>query len=235
MTADPNAPETTPEGQPAAAPEAAPANAPVGADPAAPAGDAAADAGGAAPDPVAVAQQLAAEVGRLQAQLKDANERILRAHADMDNLRKRMEREREDTAKYAITKFACDIVGVSDNFQRAITSVPADAAAADTALKTLIEGVTMTESEFLKVLERHGVKRIDPLGQPFSPHQHQAMMEREDASVPAGTIVQVFQAGYVIDERVIRPAMVVVARGGAKAPKPAANGNGEAPGAGGAA
>ena len=96
------------------------------------------------------------------------------------------------------------------------------------ALKTLLDGVTMTESEFIKVLERHGVKRIDPRGQLFNPHQHQAMMERDDPSVPSGTIVQVFQPGYAIDDRVIRPAMVVVAKGGAKASKPA---NGEPPAA----
>ncbi len=223
MTADPNSPAPKPEteaapGQPAS--EARPAGAE--ASPAKP------ENAAPGPDPVAMSQQLAAEVLRLEAQNKDLTDRLLRAHADMDNLRKRTEREREDTAKYAITKFACDIVGVSDNFQRAITAVPAGAAAEDPALKTLLDGVTMTESEFIKVLERHGVKRIDPRGQLFNPHQHQAMMERDDPSVPSGTIVQVFQPGYAIDDRVIRPAMVVVAKGGAKASKPA---NGEPPAA----
>lgn len=183
---------------------------------------AAAEAGSAtaAPD----AALLAAEVVKLEGQIKDLTDRLLRAHADIDNLRKRGEREREETARYAISKFAIDIVGMTDNFQRAITAVPADAAEADPALQTLIDGVTMTEAEFMRVLERHGVKRIDPKGDIFNPHFHQAMMEQQNPEVPAGTILQVFQPGYQIADRVIRPAMVVVARGGAKV---AAKGNGD--------
>lgn len=204
-----------------------------GADPAAAAAPGAEQpaAAEAQPDPAAEAQRLAAEVLKLEGQIKDLTDRLLRAHADLDNLRKRAEREKEDTAKYAISKFAHDIVGVSDNFQRAIGAVPAGAAAADPALNTLLEGVMMTEAELIKVMERHGVKRIDPLGEPFNPHMHQAMMEQIDPSVAAGTILQVFQAGYLIDSRVIRPAMVVVAKGGAKAAKPEArpaNDTGEA-------
>jgi molecular chaperone GrpE len=174
------------------------------------------------PDSAAEAQRLAAEVQKLEGQIKDLTDRLLRAHADLDNLRKRAEREKEETAKYAISKFAHDIVGVSDNFQRAIGAVPAGASDADPALNTLLEGVIMTEAELIKVMERHGVKRIDPVGEIFNPHMHQAMMEQIDPSVAAGTILQVFQAGYLIDSRVIRPAMVVVAKGGAKAAKPEA-------------
>ncbi len=187
---------------------------------------------GAEAPPQAEAALLAAEVAKLEGQIKDLTDRLLRAHADLDNLRKRAEREKEETARYAISRFAIDIVGMTDNFQRAITAVPADAAAADPALQTLIDGVVMTEAEFLKVLERHGVKRIDPKGELFNPHFHQAMMEQQQPEVPAGTILQVFQAGYQIADRCIRPAMVVVARGGAKsAPKPAGNGHGNGEGA----
>ena len=164
------------------------------------------------------------QVAALEAQVADLTDRMLRAHAEMDNIRKRAERERLDTAKYAITKFAGDIVLLADNFQRAIAAVPARAAEQDTTLKGLVEGVEMMEREFLNVLERHGVKRIDPQGQPFNPHLHDAVMEQQNAEVPSGTVVQVFQPGYTIEDRVLRPAMVVVAKVGPKvstAEKPA--------------
>jgi molecular chaperone GrpE len=119
-------------------------------------------------------------------------------------------------AKYAITRFARDVLSVGDNLQRAIAAVPAGAADEDPALKALIDGVTLTEREFLNVLERNGVKRLDPSGEPFNPHQHQAMTEVENREVTPGTVVQVFQPGYILEDRVLRPAMVVVAKGGAK-------------------
>ena len=175
--------------------------------------------------------------GRLEAkdaQLEAANDKVLRAYADLDNMRKRVEREKEDTTKYAITKFARDIVGVADNFERAILSVPDGAKAGNPALNALLDGVTLTEREFLNVLERHGVKRLVPEGQPFNPNHHQAVMETNDPSVPAGTVLKVFQPGYLIDDRVLRPASVVVATGGAKAAKPGGDANGK-PGQGDAA
>jgi molecular chaperone GrpE len=159
---------------------------------------------------------LEARVKELEAQQEDLTDRLLRAHAEMENIRKRSEREKADTAKYAISKFANDIVGVGDNFQRAMTAVPPGAAESDGTLKSLLEGVQMTERELLHVLERHGVKRIEADGVPFNPNVHQAVMEQDRPDVPAGTIVQVFQGGYMIDDRVLRPAMVVVARGGSK-------------------
>src|SRR5690606_15677361 len=140
---------------------------------------------------------------------------LLRAHAEMDNVRKRAEREREETAKYAISKFARDVVTVADNFERAIQAVPQGAAEQDAALKGLIEGVSMTEREFLNVLEKNGVRRIVPKGEAFNPHLHQAMMEAQSPDAAPGTILEVYQAGYVIEDRVLRPAMVVVAKGGA--------------------
>jgi molecular chaperone GrpE len=168
------------------------------------------------------ALRLGAEVDTLKGQIGDLTDRLLRAHAEMDNIRKRAEREREETAKYAITKFARDVVTVADNFERAIQAVPAGAAEEDPALKTLVEGISMTEREFLNVLDRNGVRRINPKGEAFNPHQHQAMMEMQNADVPPGTILEVFQSGYVIDERVLRPAMVVVAKGGVKPGKASA-------------
>ncbi|HML43855.1 MAG: nucleotide exchange factor GrpE [Hyphomicrobium zavarzinii] len=175
--------------------------------------------------------RLGAEVDTLKGQVSDLTDRLLRAHAEMDNVRKRLEREREETAKYAITKFARDVVNVADNFERAIQAVPAGAADQDAALKALVEGVSMTEREFLNVLERNGVRRITPKGEPFNPHQHQAMMEMQNADVAPGTILEVYQSGYVIEDRVLRPAMVVVAKGGSKPSKaPAAEGADEAGG-----
>lgn len=160
-------------------------------------------------------------IADLRREVSDLKDRVLRAHAEVENVRKRAEREKDETAKYAVTKFARDVLNVGDNFQRALTAVPAGAAETDAALKALVEGVTMTEREFLNVLERHGVKRIEAQDQPFNPHLHQAVMEMPRPDVPAGTIVQVFQAGFTIGERTLRPAMVVVSSGGPKAQKPA--------------
>lgn len=170
------------------------------------------------------ADALAAQLDELSAQKADLTDRLARAHAEIQNLHKRLERERDETAKYAITKFARDTVAVADNFERAIISVPQEALEDNPVLKSLLDGVTMTEREFLNVLERHGVKRIDPKGEPFDPHTQQAMMEQEDPSVPAGTVLQVYQPGYMIGDRALRPAMVVVSKGGPKAnAKPAAS------------
>ena len=163
---------------------------------------------------------------KLMAENADLKDKLLRAHAEMDNIRKRGEREKGEAHKYAVTKFARDIVTVGDNFQRAIETVPAGAAEQSAALKSFLEGVTMTERELLNTLERHGIQRIDPKGQPFNPHHHQAVSEVQNVEVPSGTVTQVFQAGYLIEDRVLRPAMVVVAKGGAKAVKAVDNSNG---------
>ena len=157
-------------------------------------------------------------IAALQAEAADLKDKWLRAHAEIENIRKRAEREKEETAKYAITRLARDIVNVGDNFQRAIDAVPAGAAEQDPALKSFLEGVTLTERELLNVLERHGIRRRQPMNEPFNPHLHQAVMEIQRSDVPAGTIVQVFQAGFMIEDRVLRPAMVAVAKGGPKLP-----------------
>jgi molecular chaperone GrpE len=173
-----------------------------------------------------LASQLATEVETLKGQVADLTDRLLRAHAEMENFRKRTERDREETAKYAITRFARDVLAVGDNLQRATASVPAEASDEHASLKALLDGVSMTEREFLNVLERHGIRRIEPQGEPFNPHQHQAMMEVQNPDVAAGTVMQVFQPGYLIEDRVLRPAMVVVAKGGAKPGRPSDAGSG---------
>ena len=143
---------------------------------------------------------------------------MLRTLAEMENLRKRTEREVSDARAYGITGFARDVLDIADNLQRALDAVPAEAKAnADPGLKALIDGVELTERSLLKALEKHGVKKFDPSGEKFDPNFQQAMYEVPDPSVPAGTVVQVVQAGYMIGERVLRPALVGVSKGGAKA------------------
>ncbi len=153
----------------------------------------------------------------LEIEIADLKDRYLRQAADMENLRKRTERERTDIKKYAVSEFARDILPLSDNFQRAIEAVPTEAAEQDEALKSFLEGVKMNERELQKVLERHGVTQLDPAGEKFDPNQHQAVQQIEDSNLPNNTVVEVFQVGYVIAERVLRPAVVSVAKGGAKA------------------
>jgi len=157
-------------------------------------------------------------VEALTKEAADARDKMLRTLAEMENLRKRTQKEVADARVYGVSKFAGDIVDIADNLQRAIDAVPADAkASADPGLKSLIEGVEITERSLLSALEKHGVKKIDPTGEKFDPNFHQAMYEVPDASVASGTVVQVVQAGYTIGERVLRPALVAVSKGGAKA------------------
>ncbi|MCK1758516.1 nucleotide exchange factor GrpE [Bradyrhizobium sp. 137] len=164
-------------------------------------------------------------VETLQKEAAEARDRMLRTLAEMENLRKRTSKEVADARLYGITGFARDVLDIADNLQRALDAVPAEArAAADPGLISLIEGVELTERSLLNALEKHGVKKFDPQGQKFDPNFQQAMFEVPDASVPSGTVVQVVQAGYTIGERVLRPALVGVAKGGTKA-APAANTN----------
>jgi molecular chaperone GrpE len=168
----------------------------------------------AAPDDAGA--QLGADLNALLMENAEMRDRVLRTMADMENLRRRTEREKTDTARYAISNFARDVLTVGDNLKRTIEHVPAEAAAQDPALKSFLEGVEITERELLKVLERHGVTQIEPLGQRFDPNCHQAMYEVQNADVPDGTVVDVMQAGYTIGDRCLRPALVAVAKGGAK-------------------
>jgi molecular chaperone GrpE len=167
------------------------------------------------------------EEGSVEALTKEAAEacdKVLRTLAEMENLRKRTSREVTDARTYGITGFARDVLDIADNLQRALDAVPAEAkAAADPGLKALIEGVELTERSLLNALEKNGVKKFDPSGEKFNPNFQQAMYEVPDPSVPAGTVAQVVQSGYMIGERVLRPALVGVSKGGAKTVP--ANGN----------
>lgn len=155
----------------------------------------------------------------LEAAVNDLRDRLLRSHAEMENLRRRTEREVQDGRRYAISSFARDLLGVADNLRRALDAAAAGGAPTDPILTALVEGVELTEKELLKSLEKNGVQKLEPKGQPFDPNFHQAIFEAPDPSVPSGTVVQVVQEGYVIGDRILRPAMVGVARGG---PKPGA-------------
>ena len=155
---------------------------------------------------------------KLQAENAELKDRLLRTLAEVENVRRRGEREVNDTRVYAVAKFAGDMLGVADNMERALANIPAEKLeAADGAIKTLVEGIELTEKEMLRTLEKHGVKKLDPKGERFDPNFHQAMFEVPDPSVPNGTVAQVVQVGYSIGSRVLRPAMVGVARGGPKA------------------
>jgi molecular chaperone GrpE len=172
----------------------------------------------AAPEPSAAAPaaepDLTEKLAREVAELKD---RLLRALAEMENLRRRTEREVADNRTYAVASFAGDILQVADNMARALQAPTAELRQSEVAgVKSLLDGVALIERELMKVLEKHGVRRFEPLGEKFDPNFHQAMYEIPDPSLPAGTVAQVVQPGYLIGERVLRPALVVVAKGGPK-------------------
>ncbi len=154
---------------------------------------------------------------RLLKENEELKDRALRVAAEMENLRRRTARDVHDARTYAVANFARDMLSVSDNLRRAIDAIPAEAkAAGDAGFTALIEGVDLTERAMLTALERHGVKKLTPEGEKFDPNFHQAMFEVPNPDVPANTVVQVVQPGYSIGERVLRPAMVGVAKGGPK-------------------
>lgn len=149
------------------------------------------------------------------AALKD---QLLRTLAEMENLRRRAQREKEDAAKFGISGFARDLIPVADNLRRALEAVAPEALASDEALKNLVTGVEMTERQLLSAFEQHGLKRVDAMGQKFDSNLHQAMFEVPGTGQPHGTVVQVMQPGYVLNDRLLRAAMVGVAKGDPQAP-----------------
>jgi len=169
--------------------------------------------------PAGEAEELSPEarVAALEAELAEQKDRLLRALAETENVLRRGQREREDASKYAVTGFAKELLSVADNLRRALDSVPAEEAK-DQRTRSLLEGVEATERELLSVFERNGVRRIDPNGERFDHNFHQAIFEAERPGKPAGTIIEVLQPGYVLHDRLLRPAMVGVAK---ETPKPA--------------
>ena len=167
-----------------------------------------------------------ARVAELEAEVAKYKDQALRALAEQENVRRRAQRDREDALKFAISGFAKDLVNVADNLRRAIDSVPEAQATKNELVKNLLSGVSATERELLGAFEKHGIRKVDPVGDKFDHNLHQAIFELENTGKPAGTVVQVLQAGYTIHDRLLREAMVGVAKGpvteAAAAEKPAA-------------
>jgi molecular chaperone GrpE len=190
-----------------------------------PSSEAGAKALGPGPEPTPTAEEMLARltdhINTIEAEKAELNDRLLRTAAEMDNIRKRLEREKADQARYAITKFATDVVTLGDNLGHALRSFSPAVVAETPAVKNLLDGVVMTDRAFIATLERHGIRRIDPAGEVFNPHLHQAVQQEVNGEVPAGTILRVLQTGYVLGDRVLRPAAVIVAEGGPKPAKPA--------------
>jgi len=165
-------------------------------------------------------------VGELVREAAEYKDKLLRTLAEMENLRKRTEREVADARLYGNASFARDVLAVADNMQRALDAIePELRAVGDPKLTSLIEGVELTERELLKVLEKHGVKKFSPAGEKFDPNFHQAMYEADNPELPAGHVAQVIQAGYMLGDRVLRPALVAVVKAAPKAPPSSANDN----------
>jgi molecular chaperone GrpE len=179
---------------------------------------AAAPEAGAPGEPSAVGETIDPnDHARVAAEYKD---KLLRVLAEMENLRRRTAREIADTRAYGISAFARDILAVADNMDRALQALDVELREkADAGIKALLDGVELTERELHKALEKHGVKKFEPVGEKFDPNLHQAMFEIPDPTLPAGTVAQVVQPGYMIGERMLRPALVGIAKGG---PKPVA-------------
>ena len=168
-------------------------------------------------DPAAAERDGFAVVEALNAENAAVKDRVLRTLAEMENLRRRTEREVADAKIYGVTSFARDMLNVADNLARALEHIPADVRAnADGEFKSLVEGVELTARDLAAVLGRHGVKQLEPLGEKFDPNFHQALFEAPNEMLPAGTVTQVVQSGWRIGERVLRPASVGVSKGGPK-------------------
>ena len=169
------------------------------------------------PDPFAVLQKLQDENQALADETAAMKDRLLRTLAEMENLRRRTDKEVSDAKLYGVTSFARDMLTFADTLHRALTNVPESVRdSADGMLQTFIQGVELTERDFHARLARHGVRKIEPEGQKFDPNQHEALFEVPDDSVPQGTVKQVVEHGFTIGERVLRPAKVGVTRGGPK-------------------
>ncbi|PLW76213.1 nucleotide exchange factor GrpE [Cohaesibacter celericrescens] len=173
-------------------------------------------------------------IAELEKEASDMKDQLLRTIAEMENLRRRTQKEVQDAKQFSVASFARDMLGVADNLRRGLEVITDEQRAqADGALKALLEGTDLTEREMLKTLEKHGVKKLNPEGEKFDPNYHQAMFEVPNPDVPNNTVVQVIQAGYVIGTRMLRPAMVGVSKGGPKASPKVVDINGEEAASGG--
>lgn len=162
----------------------------------------------------APAQPETGELAELRSENAALKDRLLRALAETENVRRRAERDLIDARRYAVTTFARDLLPIADNMERAMASVRTQTPQGGEGLvKALVEGVDLTGKELLRVLEKHGVRKLSPVGERFDPHFHEALFEVPDPAVPEGTVSQVVEPGYSIGTRPLRPAKVGVARG----------------------
>jgi len=157
-----------------------------------------------------------AQLAAKDAEIADLKDKLLRAAAEVENTRRRLERDKQDATAYAVTGFARDLLGVADNLKRALEAIPHDVRE-DETIKKIVTGVEMTEKELQSIMGRHGIARVESVGQKLDPNKHQAMLEVEHDEHEPGTIVQELQAGYVIKDRLLRPALVTVAKAKADA------------------
>ena len=153
-----------------------------------------------------------AEIARLTAERDDMRDRWIRAEAEMANVRARAKRDVDDTRQYAVQKFAADVVEAAENLRRGLSNLPAQTAAEPEIVTKLRDGFEGVERSFVGLLERNGIQRIDPTGQPFDANLHQAMAEQPTAEHPPGTVIQAWTTGWTLNGRLLRPAMVVVAK-----------------------
>jgi len=174
---------------------------------------------GASEAPPAPAPEI--QIAALESQVAELSDKLLRALAEAENVRRRAERDRDDAFKYAIANFARDVLGVADNLRRARENIDAEVRKSDPAVDKVMAGIELTEREMLATFERYGIKPVAALGEKFDHNRHEALFEVEDKTRPAGTVVQVLETGYTLHDRLLRPAKVGVAKGGAKvAPTP---------------
>ena len=203
----PEAPETLEDAAPA--PEAEAADEAAAPDAAASEPTAADGEEASPPDPLAL----------LEKDLADTKDKLLRALAETENVRRRAQKDREDMSKYAITNFARDVLTVADNLRRALDAIPEEARRGDDTVKSIVEGVELTERELLAAFDRYGIKKVDPMGEKFNHDFHEAMFEVPTADAAPGTVVQVMEIGYVLHDRLLRPARVGVAKALPEAPQ----------------
>ncbi len=168
--------------------------------------------GAEAPAPSGPDAKTDAKIISLQEELAKTKDQMLRALAEAENSRKRALKERDDVSKYAITGFARDLLNVSDNLKRALDAVPREALATDPLLKNLVEGIEATQRDLQKSFDLNNIRKIDPTDEPFNPNYHEVIFETAGTGRPAGTVIQVIEAGYLLHDRLLRPARVGVAK-----------------------
>lgn len=154
-------------------------------------------------------EELENALAAAQAKVEEQKDSVVRAHAEMENVRRRSAQDVEKARKFALEKFAGELLPVIDNLERALTTGDAD----NDAVKPLLEGVELTHKSFLASVDKFGIKEIDPMGQPFNPDQHQAMAMQPSEEFPVNTVMAVMQKGYELNGRLLRPAMVMISKG----------------------